>query len=70
MILQKERKIDMNIIHRFLMTKGFPYHSVSVVYRNDLGHMVFFMEDVEDKVTEAVKSNLKLYDFDYTIVRK
>lgn len=45
----------LNSMHRYLMKKGFPYHSVSVIHRQqDLGFHCIFMKSVKDKVTKDV----------------
>ena len=62
---------QMNTVHKYLMNLGFPYHSVSVIYRpNDLGLHVIFMESVRDQVTEAVKEFIKLNGFGHTFTKE
>lgn len=62
---------DLRFIHESLMYRGFPYHSVSVIYRQqDLGLHVFFMESVKDKVTEEVKTMLEIWGFNYSFVKE
>ncbi len=43
----------LNDMHRYLMGKGFPYHSVSVIYQHGSFRCIFD-EKVKDKVTEDV----------------
>jgi site-specific DNA-cytosine methylase len=53
----------------YLMYKKFPYHSVSVIYRNqDLGFHVFFMENVKEMVTEEIKDRLDSFGFTFSFV--
>ena len=56
-------------VHSTLMYLGFPYHSVSVIHRNqDLGYHVIFSKEVIDKVSDDVKSFLKLNEFTFSFV--
>ena len=61
----------LNVCHGFLMKQGFPYHSVSVIYRQqDLGYNVIFANDVKDKVNDHIKRALKNLEFSYSINQK
>ncbi len=45
--------------HDFLMQKGIPYSSVSVIHRSqDLGFHCIFMEDVRDMVGASIRKYL------------
>ena len=56
-------------VHSYLMSEGFPYHSVSVIYRgDDLGLHALFISEVKDKVTEVIRGRLKAYGFGYSFV--
>jgi len=58
-------------MHRYLLYKKFPYHSVSVIFRgNDLGFHVYFMENVKEMVTEQIKGHIKSNGFTYSFVNK
>lgn len=58
----------LNVCHGFLMRQGFPFSSVSVIYRSqDLGFHVIFDSSVKDKVTPLVKKALSNLEFTYTI---
>ena len=63
--------IDNNLrqMHSYLMNEKFPYHSVSVIHRyQDLQYHVMFTEDVKHMITEKVKSYLKAFKFNYSVV--
>lgn len=60
---------ELQSMHDYLMYKKFPYHSVSVIYRNqDLGFHVFFMENVKEMVTEEIKDRLDSFGFTFSFV--
>lgn len=63
----------LHCVHRYLMNKGFPYHSVSVIHRpQDLRFHCIFDEAVRDRVDDAVKRYLKdegEYEFTYSFVK-
>jgi hypothetical protein len=58
---------DMKILHNYFMKCGFPYHSVSVVYRPTDGLFCHFVNDVKDKVTPEVILYIKSYNANYII---
>jgi len=58
-------------IHKYLMKRGFPYHSVSVVYRRlDLGYHVIFMEDQREFVDGDVLKQLKFENFSHSFIKE
>jgi len=60
---------DLNVMHDYLMGKGFPYSSVSVIHRHqDLGFHVFIMECEKERVTEDVKDVMRLNNFTHSFV--
>lgn len=60
---------DLLSMHNYLMYKKFPYHSVSVIHRDqDLGLHVMFMESVREMVTDEIKGYLKAFGFTHTFV--
>ena len=60
---------QLKTVHRHLMYKKFPYHSVSVIHRQqDLGLHVIFMDSVKDMVTDEIKGYLKANEFTYSYV--
>jgi len=62
---------ELRTIHGYLMYKGFPYHSVSVIYReNDLGLHVMFMDSVREKVTDEIRGYLTSSGFGISYVRE
>lgn len=62
-------KHDLESMHRYLMYKEFPYHSVSVIHRaQDLGLHVIFMEGVKDMVTDEIKGHIKSMGFTFSFV--
>lgn len=59
---------DMQDLHRYLMDMGFPYSSVSVVYRpQDIGVCCIFSHSVKDKVDEKVIDLIKSRKANYSI---
>jgi hypothetical protein len=61
-------RIDMQDLHRHLMDMGFPYSSVSVIYRpQDLGLCCIFSYSVKDKVDEKVIDLIKSRKANYFI---
>ena len=61
----------LSLCHQTLMSEGFKYHGVSVIYRpQDLGYHVMIMEDEEEKITPTVKASLKGLGFTYSIVKQ
>lgn len=63
-----DAQYDMKYLHEYLMKVGFPYHSVSVIYRHqDIGLHCFFSHDVKDKVTDEVKEYIKRLNATYSI---
>jgi len=51
-------------MHSYLMYKKFPYHSVSVIHRNqDLGFHVIFTKNVKEMVTDEIRDYLKSFGF-------
>ena len=55
-------------MHRYLMKKGFPYHSVSAIHRSqDLGFHCIFMDSVKDKVTKEVIDVMKGSSSEYYV---
>lgn len=66
-----DAQYDMRDIHAFLMKAGFPYHSVSVIYRHqELGLHCFFSADVKDKVTNEVREYIQRLKCTYSINQK
>jgi hypothetical protein len=62
-------KQTLDICHSFLMYKKFPYHSVSVIHRQqDLGFHVIFTKKVRDMVSTEIKDRLKSMEFTYSFV--
>lgn len=60
----------LNNMHQYLMDKGFPYHSVSVIYRpQDLGYHCIFSYIVEDKIDKEIKDYLSSEKFTFSINR-
>jgi hypothetical protein len=60
---------DLHIVHSYLMYKKFPYHSVSVIHRQqDLGLHVVFLKAVEHLITDDIKRYLNVHDFTYSII--
>jgi len=60
---------ELNSMHKHLMYKKFPYHSVSVIHRpQDLGFHVIFMESVKDMVTDEIKGYIEAYGFTFAYV--
>lgn len=58
----------LNEMHSFLMKKGIPYKSVSVIHRHqDLGFHVIFSNDVRELVTPEIKDGIKNREFTYHI---
>lgn len=56
------------LCHDYLMRMKFPYHSVSVIHRDqDLGFHVIFSNDVRDMVTDNVIKELTNLEFTYSI---
>ena len=56
-------------MHRYLMYKKFPYHSVSVIHRyQDMGFRVIFMENVREMVTDEIREYIKAMGFTYSFV--
>lgn len=59
---------SLYVCHGYLMKKGFPYHSVSVIHRpQDLGFHVIFSNSVREMVTDEIKRALSNLDFNYSI---
>ena len=68
MLISQRLKLDL--IHSYLMHKGFPYHSVSVVYRpNEIGYHVFIMSGVKELITDDISLCLSHEGFNITIVQ-
>lgn len=62
--------VDSNLhnMHHFLMKNGFPYKSVSVIYRGqDLGYHIFISKEFEHLITDEIKSNIELSYFNYSV---
>lgn len=60
---------ELTSMHHYLMRHKFPYHSVSVIYRQqDLGLHVIFLESVKNLITEEIKNNMKICGFTWTFV--
>ena len=60
---------DLISMHDYLMGKKFPYHSVSVIYREqDTGFHVIFMENVKEMVTDEIKDYIKCMGFTFSYV--
>lgn len=67
MSLNANQAAKLSKIHGILMAKGFPYHSVSVVFRPNDGFCCHFADSVRDKVTSEVIDILKEEGFNYLI---
>ena len=60
--------IKMNDLHRWLMDMGFPYSSVSVIYRpQDIGVCCIFSDKVRDKVSKNVIDFINSHNSAYYI---
>jgi hypothetical protein len=60
---------ELKSMHRYLMYKKFPYHSVSVVHRHqDMGFHVIFMKSVKEMVTDEIKDYIKVMEFTFSYV--
>jgi hypothetical protein len=57
----------LTYIHGILMAKGFPYHSVSVVFQPNDGFRCYFSGSVRDKVTTEITNILKKEGVSYII---
>lgn len=65
MRLSDEDNLKMKRMHKYLMNKGFPYHSVSVVYQ--YGFSVIFSNNVKDMVTDEIKEHIENNEFHLVI---
>lgn len=66
--LSSEDDLKMRQMHKYLMNKGFPYHSVSVIYQH--GFSVIFSNGIRDLVTDKIKEHIASNGFDLTINNK
>lgn len=67
-IFDPKIQLILDDMHHYLMYKGFPYRSVSVVYNPGvLGLCCHFSHDVKDKVTQEVINAMKREQFEYVI---
>lgn len=68
MTVPGEVQEQMQALHEHLMLSGFPYNSVTVIYRpNDLGLHCFFSKKVEDKITDEIKDAIKHCKATYSV---
>jgi hypothetical protein len=58
---------EMETLHAYLMGAGFPYHSVSVIYRPMDGIRCYFSNNVKDKITDDVKEFISSYKATYVV---
>ena len=62
-------KDNLEVMHSYLMYKKFPYHSVSVIHRDqDLGFHCIFMENVRELVNEEIKNKMNQLGFTHSFV--